>query len=412
MGFRETGETNRVPATTHHRRATPPLGLRIAVSTLVLVLLCSIAAVAAAPVQAANLPDQIGAARSSQLAYERAMRAADGEIKRLKRAEKQAQRNLKKATRTLRQAVKRRHDTKRNVTTTRTRLQETRATLAATSDEHPPPPDTVLAILALNPATAPAPESPPALVPATDQDLGLSDGGLAVVPSLALRDEAAVAEVAALEQKLKKQKRAYKKAKQRARRTWQRVRATRTKLGGIRASRRGATARREGAEAALAYRILSMSRLAQQRLAKKSDVRRATDTGLAWPARGRISQGYGCTGFYLNPPRGSCRHFHDGIDIVSYRGSPIRSAAVGVVSYIGWNPWDQRGRAFIIVVAHPGGYETVYGHVLPTRRVFAGQLVAKGETIGFMGNTGRSTGTHLHFELRRSRTTLNPLTFL
>ena len=131
-----------------------------------------------------------------------------------------------------------------------------------------------------------------------------------------------------------------------------------------------------------------------------------------WPTRGRISQSYGCTGFYLSPPRGSCRHFHDGLDIVSYRGSPIRSAAVGVVSYIGWNPWDQHGRAFMIVVAHPGGYETLYGHVLPTRRVRVGQLVKKGEVIGYMGNTGRSTGVHLHLELRRGRTTLNPLAFL
>ena len=83
-----------------------------------------------------------------------------------------------------------------------------------------------------------------------------------------------------------------------------------------------------------------------------------------------------------------------------------------MVSYVGWNPWDQEGRAFMIVVAHPGGYETLYGHVLPARRVRVGELVRRGEIIGYMGNTGRSTGVHLHLELRRGRTTLNPLVFL
>jgi murein DD-endopeptidase MepM/ murein hydrolase activator NlpD len=66
----------------------------------------------------------------------------------------------------------------------------------------------------------------------------------------------------------------------------------------------------------------------------------------------------------------------------------------------------------MIVVAHPGGYETLYGHVKPTRRVRVGQLVRRGQVIGFMGNTGRSTGTHLHLEMRRGRTTLNPLAYL
>ncbi len=189
------------------------------------------------------------------------------------------------------------------------------------------------------------------------------------------------------------------------------MRAKRNGLASIKARERSAIARREGAEAALGSRILSMSVLAQRRVAKKTNVRPGR-TGFVWPARGRISQTYGCTGFPLNPARGSCRHFHDGLDIVSYRGAPIRAAAVGVVSYIGWNPWDQHGRAFMIVVAHPGGYETLYGHVLPTRRVRVGQLVRKGEVIGYMGNTGRSTGVHLHLELRRGRTTINPLAFL
>ena len=175
---------------------------------------------------------------------------------------------------------------------------------------------------------------------------------------------------------------------------------------------RSAAGRRSGAEAGLANAILAMSDLAQRRVAKKTKVRPGIDSPFAWPTVGRVTQGYGCTGFYLNPPRGSCPHFHDGVDIPGYLGTPIRAAAVGVVSYIGWNPWDHIQRAFMVVVAHPGGYETLYAHVMPRRDVRVGQLVRRGEVIGYMGSTGKATGVHLHLEMRRGRTTLDPLAFL
>jgi murein DD-endopeptidase MepM/ murein hydrolase activator NlpD len=231
-------------------------------------------------------------------------------------------------------------------------------------------------------------------------------------PDATVPADVSVADVVRLERTLARDQRAFQKARRQAQRSVRNVRLRRGALASIRARQRSASARRNSAEAALASRILAMSRLAQRRAAKKTNVRPGLNGGFTWPARGRISQSYGCTGFRLNPARGSCRHFHDGVDIVASRGSAVRAAAVGVVSYIGWNPWDQQARAFIIVVAHPGGYETVYGHVLPTRRVRVGQLVHRGEVIGYMGNTGRSTGVHLHFELRRGRTTVNPLAFL
>ena len=127
---------------------------------------------------------------------------------------------------------------------------------------------------------------------------------------------------------------------------------------------------------------------------------------------GRLSQTYGCTGFRLNPPRGSCRHFHDGLDIVAGYGSRIRSAADGVVAFAGWNPWDEGGRAWIMVVSHPDGYVTRYGHLLPGGRARVGQFVRQGQAIGRMGNTGKSTGTHLHFELLRGSTPLSPWAYL
>jgi murein DD-endopeptidase MepM/ murein hydrolase activator NlpD len=86
--------------------------------------------------------------------------------------------------------------------------------------------------------------------------------------------------------------------------------------------------------------------------------------------------------------------------------------AFGVVTYVGWNPWDKEGRAFMVVVTHAGGHETLYGHLQPKRVVRVGEEVKKGHVIGYMGNTGNSTGPHLHLEVRRGRTTLDPLAFL
>jgi hypothetical protein len=144
----------------------------------------------------------------------------------------------------------------------------------------------------------------------------------------------------------------------------------------------------------------------------QTDVRLAAHSSFSWPAVGRISQTYGCTGFYLNPPRGSCRHFHDGLDIVSGYGSRIHTAADGVVAYAGWNPWDEGGRAWIMVVSHPNGYVTRYGHLIPGALVNVGQFVRQGEAIGKMGSTGKSTGTHLHFELLQGSSPLNPFAYL
>jgi murein DD-endopeptidase MepM/ murein hydrolase activator NlpD len=164
-------------------------------------------------------------------------------------------------------------------------------------------------------------------------------------------------------------------------------------------------------EAALGSQITAMTRLAQARAAKKTK-RSPLRHGFGWPARGRLTQPYGCTGFALEPRRGSCAHFHDGIDIAAGLGTPIRAAATGVVAYVGWNPWDHEGRAYIVVIGHAGGFVTRYGHLLPRSRVTVGRLVRKGQLIGHMGSTGNSTGPHLHMELLRGSMTLNPLAYL
>ena len=164
--------------------------------------------------------------------------------------------------------------------------------------------------------------------------------------------------------------------------------------------------------ARLAGRIVQMTSLAAVRAENETTVTLHRQRLFSWPTTGRISQTYGCTGYPLNPRRGSCRHFHDGLDIVDGYGTPVRAVAVGVVAYAGWNPWDEGGRAYIVVVVHPDGFVSRYGHMIPTKRVRAGEVVHTGQVIGKMGNTGRSTGTHLHFELLRGGKDVNPLSYL
>ena len=67
--------------------------------------------------------------------------------------------------------------------------------------------------------------------------------------------------------------------------------------------------------------------------------------------------------------------------------------------------------AYIVIIGHRGGYQTVYGHLLPVRKVRAGKVVRRGKVIGLMGSTGNSTGPHLHWEVRRGATALDPRRF-
>jgi murein DD-endopeptidase MepM/ murein hydrolase activator NlpD len=164
---------------------------------------------------------------------------------------------------------------------------------------------------------------------------------------------------------------------------------------------------RDRAESILGYHIQSMVQLAQQKAEARS-MDRPGESGFRRPARGPISQGFGCTGFHREPRRGGCAHFHDGIDIAGRWGSRIRAAAEGVVAYAGWNPWDGERRAYIVIIGHRGGFQTVYGHLRPIRKARVGKAVRRGQVIGFMGSTGNSTGPHLHWEVRKGSTAVDP----
>jgi len=100
-------------------------------------------------------------------------------------------------------------------------------------------------------------------------------------------------------------------------------------------------------------------------------------------------------------------HWHKGLDIGNNTGTPINTTASGVVIYSGWH--GSYGRK--IVIYHGFGYTTVYAHLYKLN-VAVGDEVEKGEVIGTMGNTGRSTGPHLHYEVLVDGVPNNPQNFL
>lgn len=111
-------------------------------------------------------------------------------------------------------------------------------------------------------------------------------------------------------------------------------------------------------------------------------------------------------GWRIDPFTGQ-RAFHDGIDFMAEQGTPIHAAAAGVASYSGFHP--QYGN--MIEIDHGNGLITRYAHA-SMRAVKVGDIVMRGAKIGEVGRTGRATGTHLHFEVRRNGAPQNPTRFL
>ncbi len=128
-----------------------------------------------------------------------------------------------------------------------------------------------------------------------------------------------------------------------------------------------------------------------------------------WPEpQARISQPFGPSTFWFEPPYGGYPHFHTGIDLVEPFGSPVYAADDGVVALVGSS---SSGYGNYVVIAHSGGLDTLYGH-LSTTVVKVGQTVAQGQPIGLEGSTGNSTGAHLHFELRINQKPVDPTPYL
>ncbi len=132
---------------------------------------------------------------------------------------------------------------------------------------------------------------------------------------------------------------------------------------------------------------------------------------LVWPMAGTISQDFGCTGFSWEPPYGSCAHFHNGIDIVARYGTPVRASGAGRVLYCGWNYADGADPAWIVIIAHSSNLTTWYAHMTPGCPAHTGSVVKQGQVIGHEGNTGHSTGAHLHWMVQFNGSFVNPRLF-
>lgn len=116
-----------------------------------------------------------------------------------------------------------------------------------------------------------------------------------------------------------------------------------------------------------------------------------------WPVVGTITSRYGW--------RSS--GFHHGLDIAGDMGDPVKAAAAGKVVFADYKAVYGR----TVVLEHPDGHETWYAH-LQSIKVKVGSQVAKGQVIGTIGTTGRTTGPHLHFEVRKGSNHYDPLTYL
>lgn len=131
-----------------------------------------------------------------------------------------------------------------------------------------------------------------------------------------------------------------------------------------------------------------------------SPVAAILQTNFVYPLMGpKESSDYGVR---RHPIRRTRQH-HDGVDLAAPKGALIRSIAAGRVVYA--DPFGGYGN--LVVVSHPSGLTSHYGHC-DTLKVRVGQVVQPGDVLATVGSTGRSTGPHLHFEIRRKGTPIHP----
>ncbi|WP_051689947.1 M23 family metallopeptidase [Pelobacter seleniigenes] len=124
---------------------------------------------------------------------------------------------------------------------------------------------------------------------------------------------------------------------------------------------------------------------------------RATPEG--WPAKGWLTSYFG----KRKSPFTGRMAMHEGLDIAANVGTPVFATADGVVARVAYTP----GYGKILVIDHGYGYQTIFGHNSKIL-VKAGQRIKRGEKVSLVGNTGRSTGPHLHYELRLNGIPIDP----
>lgn len=122
-----------------------------------------------------------------------------------------------------------------------------------------------------------------------------------------------------------------------------------------------------------------------------------------WPTRGRITSPFG----YRSSPTTGRRTLHKGLDIANKIGTPVIAPARGTVTFAGWD--KAYGKS--IIISHGNNIVTRYAH-LNDIKVKQGQTVQRSEVIGALGNTGRSTGPHLHYEVMIGGVPVNPMRYI
>jgi murein DD-endopeptidase MepM/ murein hydrolase activator NlpD len=157
----------------------------------------------------------------------------------------------------------------------------------------------------------------------------------------------------------------------------------------------------EGSLLPLQIAIASGSGLAQPPQPKTTRIVSGNTTpGLHWPASGLVTQLFGVPELGVGAP-------HTGLDIGIDAGSPVRAAQTGRVTFAGGDPCC--GLGYWVEINHGDHYSTRYGHLMRPPIVLPGDFVTQGQVLGFSGNTGFSTGPHIHFEVRYDGVPIDPL---
>jgi murein DD-endopeptidase MepM/ murein hydrolase activator NlpD len=171
-------------------------------------------------------------------------------------------------------------------------------------------------------------------------------------------------------------------------------------LQGENAALSAAISQHDDAEAALAAESARIAQLAQS----ADDGPALGDGTFIWPVQGPITSPFG----YRTDPITGAIAFHSGIDIGAACGTPIKAAGTGVIISAGFN---SGGYGNMTLINHGNGLSTLYGHQ-SSIIVSAGQSVTQGQVIGYVGSTGKSTGCHLHFEVRVNGNPVDPRAYL
>lgn len=166
----------------------------------------------------------------------------------------------------------------------------------------------------------------------------------------------------------------------------------------------GGPARPVDSAAALVALELKTAKLERELRMYEGFLREHGMTPSIWPVMGRLESGVGGR---RNPFGGRGYEYHEGQDIDALYGTPVQAAATGRVIIAG----RQRGYGNVVYVDHGSGLSTRYGH-LSEIDVSVGQTVTRGQTIGLVGSTGRSTGPHLHYEVRINNQPVDPRQYL